>query len=110
MKAGKCNTPIRSTKSYKSRISHERWHLPVVELAVRLWFRNLVAFALAAMALNGAPKLRAQTTNEVEQLKRQMQQLQENFERVQRDQRQQIDALSKKLDDLTKQQNTEAEK
>jgi hypothetical protein len=46
----------------------------------------------------------------VEQLKRQMQQLEENFERVQRDQRQQIDALSKKLDDLTKQQDTEAEK
>ena len=62
------------------------------------------------MAFSGAPTLRAQTTNEVEQLKRQMQQLQENFERVQRDQRQQIDALSKKLDDLTKQQNPEAEK
>ncbi len=52
--------------------------------------------------------LRAQQTNEVEQLKRQLQQLQENFERVQREQRQQIEALTQKLDDLTKQQTAEA--
>jgi hypothetical protein len=48
--------------------------------------------------------LQAQETNEVEQLKRQLQQLQENFDRVQREQKQQIDSLSIKLDDLTKQQ------
>jgi hypothetical protein len=62
------------------------------------------------MTLSSVPTLRAQASNEVEQLKRQMQQLQENFERVQREQRQQIDALTRKLDDLTKQQTAEAEK
>ncbi len=54
--------------------------------------------------------LQAQATNEVEQLKKQLQQLQENFERVQREQRQQIEALTRKLEELTKQQATEAEK
>ena len=52
----------------------------------------------------------AQETNEVGQLKRQLQQLQENFERAQREQRQQIETLTKKLDELTKQQAAEAEK
>src|SRR5882762_5120979 len=52
----------------------------------------------------------AQETNEVQQLKRQLQQMQENFERVQREQRLQIEALTKKLDDLGKPQNNEAEK
>jgi hypothetical protein len=36
--------------------------------------------------------------------------MQDNFERVQREQRQQIESLTKKLDDLTKQQSAEAEK
>ena len=49
-------------------------------------------------------------TNEVDQLKRQLQQLQENFERVQKEQRQQIDALTRKLEELTKQQTADAEK
>jgi hypothetical protein len=79
-------------------------------LARRAWFLIMVAATLAASAFSGAPTLRAQTTNEVEQLKTQLQQMQENFERVQREQRQQIDALTKKLDDLTKQQAAEAEK
>ena len=52
----------------------------------------------------------AQETNEVEQLKRQLQQLQENFERVQREQHQQIETLTRKLDDLARQQTGEAEK
>jgi hypothetical protein len=51
----------------------------------------------------------AQATNEVEQLKKQMQQLQENFDRVQREHRDQLDTLMKKLDGLVKQQQTEAE-
>lgn len=54
--------------------------------------------------------MEAQTTNEVEQLKQQLRQLQENFERAQREQRQQIEVLTRKLDDLTKQQAAEAEK
>ena len=116
MKAGKSNTRFTGTISHINRVSHKgrrrSGNPPAVASASarRPWFRSLIAFALAAMAFSGAPTLRAQTTNEVEQLKRQMQQLEENFERVQRDQRQQIDALSKKLDDLTKQQDTEAEK
>ena len=52
----------------------------------------------------------AQETNEVEQLKRQLQQLQESFQKVQREQRQQIDSLTKKLDELQKQQTAEIEK
>lgn len=70
----------------------------------------MVAAAIAAVAFSVGPPLRAQDTNEVEQLKRQLQQLQENFERMQREQHQQIEALTKKLDDLTKQQAAEAEK
>jgi hypothetical protein len=49
-------------------------------------------------------------TNEVDQLKKQLQELQQNFERAQQEQRQQIDALTKKLEELTKQQTAEAEK
>jgi hypothetical protein len=52
----------------------------------------------------------SQDTNEVEQLKKQLQSLQENFERIQRQQKEQIDALTKKLDALSRQQDTEAEK
>jgi len=65
------------------------------------WFSAICLSALAAQA---------QQTNELEQLKRQIQQMQENFEKVQREQRQQIESLTKKLDDLTKQQTAEAEK
>ena len=52
----------------------------------------------------------AQQTNEVEQLKKQLGDLQEQFEKTQREQRQQIDALTQKLDGLLKQQAVEAEK
>ena len=58
----------------------------------------------------GALAVQAQQTNELEQLKRQLQQMQENFEKVQREQREKIEALTKKLDELTKQQAAEAEK
>jgi len=74
--------------------------------------RNLAA-ALAVLSLmvcGGAPQARGQATNDVEELKRQLRQLQESFERMQREQGQQIEALTKKLDDLTKQQAAEAEK
>lgn len=50
------------------------------------------------------PMVSAQETNEVEQLKQQLQQMQENFDRVQREQKQQIDNLTRKLDELSKQQ------
>ena len=46
----------------------------------------------------------AQETNEVEQLKQQLRQMQESFEKTQNEQRQQIEALTKKLDELAAQQ------
>src|SRR6266436_6772019 len=65
------------------------------------WFSALCLSAVA---------VQAQPTNELDQLKRQLQQMQENFEKVQREQRQQIEVLTKKLEDLTKQQASETEK
>ncbi len=60
-------------------------------------------FCVIAMCAN------AQETNEVQQLKRQLQQLQENFQKVQREQARQIEALTKKLDELQKQQTAAAQ-
>jgi hypothetical protein len=54
------------------------------------------------------PVAQAQETNQVEQLKRQLQQMQENFDRVQREQKAQIDSLSKQLDMLLRQQQAAA--
>jgi hypothetical protein len=68
-----------------------------------------LACCCSALCL-GALAAQAQQTNELEQLKRQLQQMQENFEKVQREQREKIEALTKKLDELTKQQASEAEK
>jgi hypothetical protein len=65
---------------------------------------------LSAAIVLAAPSLSAQDASEIDQLKQQLRQMQENFDRVQREQRQQIESLTKKLDDLTKQQSTEAEK
>jgi len=49
-----------------------------------------------------ATLVQAQDTNEVLQLKRQLQELQEKFERTQREQREQIEGLTKKIDALSK--------
>ena len=46
--------------------------------------------------------------DEVGQLKQQLLQMQESFEKTQNEQRQQIEALTKKLDELTKQQQVTA--
>jgi hypothetical protein len=54
------------------------------------------ALCLSAMSIQ------AQETNEVGQLKKQLQQMQESFEKVTRAQQQQIEALTKKLDEFTK--------
>ncbi len=56
------------------------------------------------------PMTQAEETNEIEQLKRQMEQMQQNFEKARHDQQDQVEALKKKLDELTKQQASEAEK
>src|ERR1051326_8669503 len=68
-----------------------------------------LACCCSALCL-GALAAQAQQTNELEQLKRQLQQMQENFEKVQREQREKIEALTKKIDELTRQQASEAEK
>ena len=54
------------------------------------------AFCLFAMTLQ------AQETSDIGQLKRQLQEMQENFEKVRREQQQQIEALTRKLDEITK--------
>lgn len=59
---------------------------------------------LVSALMTGTNALHAQETNEVEQLKQQLQQMQENFARQQAEQQKQIEALTKKLDELSQQQ------
>jgi hypothetical protein len=65
---------------------------------------------LVSALILGTCVLQAQETNQIDQLKRQLQQMQENFDRVQREHKQQMDALTQKLDELAKRQSVEAEK
>jgi hypothetical protein len=65
---------------------------------------------LAAIALASTHGVLAQDTNEINQLKQQLREMRENFERVQNEQRQQIEGLTKKLDELTKEKAADAEK
>jgi uncharacterized coiled-coil protein SlyX len=58
----------------------------------------------------GAGALPAQETNQIEQLKQQLEQMQSNFDRVVREQKQQIDALTQKLEELSRQQQSAAAK
>ncbi len=70
-------------------------------------------FGLAVLVLAltaGATSVRAQATNEIGQLQRQLLQMQENFDRVQREQKAQIDALTQKLEAFTKAQSAAEEK
>jgi type II secretory pathway pseudopilin PulG len=69
--------------------------------------KRILAMLCVGLAV---PMTQAQETNEVEQLKRQLQQMQENFEKVQREQKTQLDAVTKKLEELTKQPSADAEK
>lgn len=70
-----------------------------------------VGLAVLVLALTaGATSVRAQETNQVEQLQKQLSQMQENFERVQREQAAQISALTQKLGEMARQQSAEAEK
>src|SRR5262249_25147551 len=66
--------------------------------------------ATAILAFASGNSLFAQDTNEINQLKQQLREMRENFERVQNEQRQQIDALTKKLDELTREKAADAEK
>lgn len=60
----------------------------------------------SALCLCTTTALAQPETNEVEQLKQQLRQMQENFEKTETEQRRQIEALTKKLDELTAQQAT----
>ncbi len=82
-------------------------------------WRKLLVWS-AALWLSGCTA-QAQETSEVEKVNQQLKQLQDTFEKQQREmresfdrmlheQRQQIEGLTRKLDDLTKQQAAEAEK
>ena len=68
----------------------------------------LKMIGLSSALCLSAMTLQAQETNEVEQLKKQLQQMQDNFEKVHWEQQQQIEALTKKLDDFTKTQTAPA--
>lgn len=57
------------------------------------WSSALCLFAMT---------LQAQETSDIGQLKRQLQEMQENFDKVRREQQQQIEALTRKLDEITK--------
>ena len=75
-----------------------------------LGFARPLGLATLAYTLSCFAPVRAQSTNGVEELRRQLLQLREQFERTQREQQQQIEALTKKLGDLTAQQAADAEK
>src|ERR1051326_1260380 len=77
--------------------------------ALRKNASRLGVFAIACFGL-WSTRVCAQDTNQIEQLKKQLQSMQENFERVQREQREQIEVLTRKLEELTRQQAAEAEK
>src|SRR6266700_2411492 len=57
-------------------------------------------FGLSSVLCLSAMPLAAQDTNQVEQLKKQLQQLKENYEKSQQQQRDEIDALKKQIDAL----------
>ncbi|HSU54343.1 MAG TPA: hypothetical protein VLT36_09810, partial [Candidatus Dormibacteraeota bacterium] len=70
----------------------------------------LSLLTIACLALLSVSPARADDTNEIQQLKQELQQMRANFDRVQREQHEQIDTLTKKLDELTKQKDAEAQK
>ncbi|HEY5912067.1 MAG TPA: hypothetical protein VJA21_15800 [Verrucomicrobiae bacterium] len=72
--------------------------------------RNSKTIVILSALCAGVLAAGAQQTNDLEQLKNQLRDLQADFERVQREHRQQIDSLTKRLDELTRQQNADAEK
>jgi hypothetical protein len=59
-----------------------------------------MAVVVSALVL-GTSVLRAQETNQIDQLKRQLEQMQKNFDRVVQEQRQQIEALQKQVERLS---------
>lgn len=70
---------------------------------------NPSKFAVLGCVLVLGVSAPAQDSSEIFQLKRQLRELQEQFERMQREHKERIDALSRKLDELTKPQPEAAE-
>src|SRR4051812_8515045 len=68
--------------------------------------KNYKILSLAVLLTFATIQANAQQNSEIDQLKTQLRQMQDNFERVQREQREQIDALTKKLDSLTQPAST----
>jgi len=77
-----------------------------VEIETMKYFKITGMTVLATALVAGTDTLHAQETNEVEQLKRQLQQMQENFARQQAEQQKQIEELTKKLDGLSEPHGT----
>jgi hypothetical protein len=65
--------------------------------------KNYKLMALAVLLSVAIGRANAEQSSEIEQLKTQLRQMQFNFGRVQREQQQQIEALMKKLQELTQQ-------
>ena len=70
--------------------------------------KSLIVLVLA-LVLVPQCAVRAQETNQLDQLKRQLELMQENFEKVQRAQGKQIEALTKQLNEVIQQQTTTTE-
>jgi hypothetical protein len=68
--------------------------------------KNVLALVCLGLVM---PMVQAQETNEVQLLKQQLHRMQDDFEKAQREQKAQIEALTQKLDDLSKQQAAKAE-
>jgi hypothetical protein len=73
------------------------------------WKMMGMTVLVSALILPPQSAVRAQDTNQIDQLKRQLEQVQENFEKAQRAQREQIEALTKQLNEVIQQQTAAAE-
>ena len=67
---------------------------------------KILKFAVLVSALGLVPLcgIQAQETNQIDQLKQQLEQMQQNFDRVVRQQQAQIEALTRQINELVKQQ------
>lgn len=70
--------------------------------------KNFGKLVLVLALTAGATSLRAQETNQVEQLQQQLLRMQESFERIQREQGAQIAALTKQLNELAGRRSADA--
>ncbi|MBP9900966.1 MAG: hypothetical protein IT579_17695 [Verrucomicrobia subdivision 3 bacterium] len=73
------------------------------------WKMMRMTVLVSALVLAPQSAVRAHETNQINQLKRQLELMQENFEKVQRAQREQIEALTRQLNEVIHQQTTTTE-